>query len=97
MQDRLTVEVPVTNTGDCDGYETVHWFVSDPSCRISRPLKELKFFEKKWIRKGETVNFVFEVDLQRDFGYVDDEGKRFLEKGDYFVSVKNQKIKIELN
>ena len=36
--EKVTVEVSVTNTGGMDGAETVHWFISDPVCRISRPL-----------------------------------------------------------
>ena len=40
--EKVTVEVSVTNTGGMDGAETVHWFISDPVCRISRPVRELK-------------------------------------------------------
>lgn len=94
--DRVRVEIPVTNTGDMDGYETVHWFVSDPYCTISRPKKELKHFEKRFLKKGETALFVFEIDPERDLGYVDEAGNRFLEEGDYYVMVKDRKVKIEI-
>ena len=40
--DKLSAEVTVTNTGARDGAETVHWFISDPYCSITRPVKELK-------------------------------------------------------
>ncbi|MDE5682806.1 MAG: glycoside hydrolase family 3 C-terminal domain-containing protein, partial [Muribaculaceae bacterium] len=50
-----TASIPVSNTGACDGLETVHWFVSDPVSSVSRPVKELRFFEKKPLAKGETV------------------------------------------
>src|SRR5690606_16427553 len=93
---KLTMEIAVTNTGDVDGYETVHWFINDPVSTISRPVKELKFFEKKMIKKGETVTYQFVVDLKRDFGFVDGDGKRFLEEGDYYVIVKDKKIKVEV-
>ncbi|WP_442589453.1 glycoside hydrolase family 3 N-terminal domain-containing protein [Pedobacter sp. AW31-3R] len=92
----LKVEVSVTNTGDRDGYETVHWFISDPVSTISRPVKELKHFDKQWIKKGETATYQFEVDLERDLGFVDGEGKRILESGDYYVMVKDKKVKIEI-
>ena len=94
--DKLVVEIPVTNTGESDGAETVHWFITDPYCTISRPVKELKHFEKQVLAKGETKVFRFEVDLYRDFGFVDGDGKRFLESGDYYIQVKDKKIKIEL-
>lgn len=94
--DKLLVEIPVTNTGECAGAETVHWFITDPYCTISRPVKELKHFEKQTLAKGETGVFRFEVDLYRDFGFVDADGKRFLESGDYYIQVKDKKIKVEL-
>lgn len=93
---KLRVEVPVTNTGNMDGYETVHWFISDPYCSISRPIKELKHFEKRFLKKGETAIFSFEIDPQRDFSYIDESGNRFLEEGDYYVLLKDQKVKIEI-
>ena len=93
---KVRVEVPVTNAGTMDGYETVHWFISDPYCSISRPLKELKHFEKRFLKKGETAIFYFEIDTQRDFSYIDETGNRFLEEGDYYVLVKDQKVKIEI-
>jgi beta-glucosidase len=94
--DKLVVEIPVKNTGARDGAETVHWFISDPVCSISRPVKELKYFEKQVIKAGNTKVFRFEVDLDRDFGYVDENGKRFLELGEFYILVKDKKIKIEL-
>jgi len=94
--DKLVVEIPVTNTGIRDGAETVHWFISDPVCSITRPIKELKFFEKQVIKAGDTKIFRFEVDLERDFSYVDETGKRVLESGDYFISVKENNIIVEL-
>lgn len=93
---KVRVEVPVTNVGNMDGYETVHWFVSDPYCTISRPQKELKYFEKRFLKKGETTLFAFDIDPQTDFSYIDETGNRFLEEGDYYVMVKDQKIKIEI-
>ena len=48
--DKLSAEVTVTNTGARDGAETVHWFISDPYCSITRPVKELKHFEKQLIK-----------------------------------------------
>ena len=94
--DRLSVEVTVTNVGARDGAETVHWFISDPYCSITRPVKELKHFEKQLIRAGETKTFRFDIDLERDFGFVNEGGKRFLEAGEYHILVQGQTVKIEL-
>ena len=94
--DKLVVEIPVTNTGDRAGMETVHWFIADPICSISRPIKELKHFDKQTLAKGESKVFRFEIDINRDFGFVDGSGNRFVEPGDFYVIVKDKKIKIEL-
>ena len=94
--EKLSVEVTVTNVGKRDGAETVHWFISDPYCSITRPVKELKHFEKQFIKVGETRTFRFDVDLERDLGFVDGNGKRFLEAGEYNIWVQDQKVKIEL-
>ena len=94
--DKLSAEVTVTNTGSRDGAETVHWFISDPYCSITRPVKELKHFEKQLIKVGETKTFRFDIDLERDFGFVNEDGKRFLEAGEYHILVQGQTVKIEL-
>jgi len=94
--EKLTVEVEVSNTGDVNGTETVLWYIADPACSISRPMKELKFFEKKELAAGAKTTFKFEIDPTRDLSYVDANGKRFLEAGDYFVIVNKQKVKFEV-
>lgn len=94
--EKLVAEIPVTNAGRYEGMETVHWFISDPYCSITRPVKELKHFEKRLLKPGETTVFRFEIDPQRDLGFVNDTGERFLEEGDYYIIVKDKKVKVEL-
>ena len=43
----LTAEVTVTNTSIRPGKETVLWYIRDHVGGITRPLKQLKFFEKQ--------------------------------------------------
>ncbi len=90
------IEVPVTNNGERDGAEVVHLFISDPVCSISRPIKELKRFKKEIIKKGETRVFEFELDPETDFCYLDENGDRILEAGDFYVSIAGKKVKVEL-
>ncbi|WP_205528257.1 glycoside hydrolase family 3 N-terminal domain-containing protein [Flavobacterium psychrotrophum] len=94
--EKLTVQVKVTNTGDVSGKESVLWYISDPVSSISRPLKELKFFEKKEIPAGNEVVYTFEIDPNRDLAYYDEEGHKILEPGIFYVHVDDQKIKFEL-
>ena len=94
--DVLTLEIPVTNTGDREGMETVMWFINDPVCTVSRPVKELKYFEKQTLRPGETRTFRFQLNPWQDLSYRDENGNRILEAGDYYVMVKDQRVKLTL-
>lgn len=93
---KLTAEITVKNTSSRDGLETVHWYICDPHSLITRPVKELKFFEKKMIKAGEEVVFTFEIDPMRDLGFVDRTGKRYLDNGEYHIIVAGQKAVIEV-
>jgi len=52
--DTLRVLVDVTNTGGRDGQETVQLYVRDLVASLTRPVKELKAFERVRIPAGET-------------------------------------------
>ena len=93
----FTVEVSVSNTGTMDGKEAVLWYVSDPYCSVvTRPERELKFFEKKLIKAGATEVFRFEVDPARDLGYLDADGQYFVEPGEYHIFVGGKDMKFNL-
>lgn len=90
----ISAEVTVKNISQRDGLETVHWFVKDPYSHITRPVKELKYFEKKLIKAGENVTFRFEINPLRDLGFVNREGKKYLDKGEYRIMVGDQSVSI---
>ena len=91
------LEVTVTNTGKVDGMETVLWYISDPYCPIiTRPEKELKFFEKRSIKAGASEIFRFTVDPSRDLGCLDGEGKYFLPTGEIHIHACDKDIMLTL-
>ncbi|MBC7124196.1 MAG: glycoside hydrolase family 3 C-terminal domain-containing protein [Bacteroidales bacterium] len=61
MSDTLKVWVDVTNTGNYDGEEVVQLYIRDMVGSVTRPVKELKGFEKVFIKKGETVKVMFKL------------------------------------
>lgn len=87
--DGLRASVTVTNTSAVDGDETVLWYVSDPVASITRPCKELKFFEKKHLRAGESTEFVFDMVPERDFSFPDQDGNRRLEHGEFRIQASD--------
>ena len=58
----MKVTVDVKNTGNCDGHEIVQLYIADPVASIDRPVKELKGFEKIYLKAGEKKTVSFEID-----------------------------------
>lgn len=66
----IKVSFDVTNAGDCDGAEIAQIYVAPINPAVERPVKELKGFDKKFIRKGETVRMEILLD-ESAFSYYD--------------------------
>jgi beta-glucosidase len=58
----ITASVTLTNTGNYDGEEVVQLYIKDDVASITRPLKELKGFQKVFLKKGETKTVTFTID-----------------------------------
>ncbi|MFZ9220498.1 MAG: beta-glucosidase BglX, partial [Sediminibacterium sp.] len=58
---KLTVTVPVKNTGKYAGKEVVQLYIRDEVGSITRPVQELKGFNKIELAPGETKNISFEI------------------------------------
>lgn len=57
----LTATVNVTNTGKYDGKEVVQLYIRDVVGSVTRPVKELKGFQKVEIKAGETKAITFSI------------------------------------
>lgn len=57
----VTASVQVTNTGNYDGKEVVQLYTRDLIGSVTRPVKELKGFQKIMIPKGETKTVSFTI------------------------------------
>lgn len=57
----LKATVTVTNTGQYDGVEIVQWYVRDHVGSVTRPLKELKGFNRIELKKGESKKVEFSL------------------------------------
>jgi beta-glucosidase len=90
----LKATVIVTNTGKCDGKEAVLWFIWDEVGSITRSVRELKYFEKETIKKGESKTITFIIDPSRDLSFPDEKGERRIENGYFTISTGNQSGRI---
>ena len=68
----LKVSVEVANTGSVDGAEVVQLYIADPEASVDRPAKELKGFEKVFLKAGEKKTVTFEIAAE-DLSYFDAE------------------------
>lgn len=89
---KIIAEVEVFNQGKRDANETVLWFISDPVASVSRPMKELKFFQKKYIKAGQSAIFRFIIDPIKDLSYYNEQGDICLENGKFVLSTKDKKV-----
>ncbi|PTT68234.1 MULTISPECIES: beta-glucosidase BglX [unclassified Chryseobacterium] len=57
----IQASVTVTNTGNYDGAEVVQLYIRDMVGSITRPVKELKGFQKVMLKKGESKKVTFDI------------------------------------
>lgn len=84
---RVWAEVTVTNSGDRDGAEVVQLYVGDNEASVLRPVKELKGFQKVWLRAGESKRVKIEVPYEA-LCFFDDKAHAWrAEKGAFTISL----------
>ena len=89
------VECNVTNTGNYDGEEVVQLYIHDEVASTVQPLKQLKHFARKMIRKGESERFCFML-TKDDLCIVDRNMNRVVEPGDFKIMIGSSSDNIRL-
>ena len=86
QKDRISVSFSVQNMSDRDGEEVAQLYIRDRVARVTRPVKELKDFSKRFIKSGSLERF--ELSLSADkLGYIDGQGNFFLDPGEFDIFV----------
>ena len=80
--DDITVSLTLANTGDCDGTEVVQVYVRDLVGSITRPVKELKAFDRVALKAGESKNLTFRSPVS-DLAFYGLDGVKKVEPGDF--------------
>jgi beta-glucosidase len=97
----IEASVTVTNTGKMAGEEVVQMYVRDLFASITRPVKELKGFEKIMLKPGESKKVTFTIDEKmlsyfgRENKWVTDPGKFHLFIGASSTDVKKVEFQFE--
>ncbi len=76
--------VEVTNTGPCAGTETVQFYVRDLVGSVTRPVKELKGFQRISLNPGETRQVEFTLEPE-DLAFTGIDGKTIYEPGQFYA------------
>ena len=86
-ENAIKVGFDITNVGDMDAWETAQIYVSDNVSSVPRPAKELKGYEKVFIKKGQTARVEVLLDDEA-FSFYDLRSESFvIEPGDFTIMV----------
>ncbi len=90
----VTVTVPVRNTSNRTGDETVQIYVHDLVSSVTRPIKELKAFRRITLKPGESRIVSFTLGREA-FQMWNDKMKRVVEPGDFEIMAGNSSVSLK--
>ena len=82
----ITASVEVKNSGNYDGSEVVQLYIRDLVGSVTRPVKELKGFQKIALKKGESKTVTFSISPE-DLKFYDNKLKFDWEAGEFMVMI----------
>ncbi|MBP1663141.1 MAG: glycoside hydrolase family 3 domain protein [Bacteroidetes bacterium] len=83
---KLTASVTVKNTGKYDGAEVVQLYIRDVFGMNTRPVKELKGFQKVMLKAGESKTVSFDI-TPEELKYYNNDLKYDWESGDFEIMI----------
>ncbi|MEO6818580.1 MAG: beta-glucosidase BglX, partial [Ginsengibacter sp.] len=92
--EKITAVVTITNTGSLPTKETVQMYTRDLVASISRPVKELKGFQKVLLNPGESKKVSFTI-TEKDLRFYNSDLKFLSEAGDFklFIGKNSEDVK----
>ncbi|MCH5691033.1 fibronectin type III-like domain-contianing protein [Niabella sp. W65] len=82
----LKASVTVTNSGRYDGQEVVQLYIRDVVGSVTRPVKELKGFQKIMVKAGESKTVTFNI-TPEDLKFYNSNLKYDWEPGEFEVMI----------
>ena len=88
----VSVSVTVKNTGKVAGEEVVQLYIRDKVGSVTRPVKELKGFDKINLAAGAAKTVAFTL-TEKELGYFNNQGKFIVEEGDFDLMIGGSSAK----
>lgn len=85
-KEKVAIAVKVSNTGNRAGEEVVQLYLRDKVASITRPIKELKGFQKIYLEAGKTKTLHFTL-TPKELGFYNNKGEFVVETGDFELMV----------
>lgn len=82
----VMVSVEVTNAGDWDGFEIVQLYIQDLVTEVATPQKQLKDFQRVYLRAGESKTIRFSITKEK-LSYIGKDLKKRIDPGDFLIMV----------
>lgn len=83
-EEELKATIQIKNVGSVAGAEVVQFYISDLASTIKRPLKELKGFNKVYLKPGESKPVQFVVD-KYSISYFDEDKMSWIAEAGKFI------------
>jgi beta-glucosidase len=95
-EDKLFIEIDLTNTGKLEGKESVLLYITDEVASVSPPVKQLSRFNKINLKAGQKqlVKFSLAID---DLMFVNSNQQWVAEKGNFTVTIGDQSSRFYLS
>ena len=92
----ITISVTVTNIGKYQGKESVILYLNDEVASVTRPVRQVKGFNKIDLTpfQAKTVEFVLNMD--EDLSFINLNNKRIVEPGFFSIYINKLKARFEL-
>lgn len=82
----IRARIDISNTGNYDAEETVQLYIQDLVGSVTRPVKELKGFQKIFLKKGEVRSVKFDIQL-KDLKFFNNDLNYVAEPGDFKIYI----------
>ena len=88
---QITVTCQIKNTGKYDAYETAQLYTRDLVASLCQPIRQLKGFQKVWIKAGESATVTFTL-TPADLAFCHEDMTTYAEPGEFqlWVSADSQ-------